>query len=209
MAHTLVDEFASATSAVLEPLSVEQYHAMIRQGILVEGAPIELIDGLLIRKDRRDKGGSIMTVGPRHVKTILLLTDLLNGLLDRTVAHVRSQQPVTLDGTSEPEPDLTVVLGKIADFTQHHPGPGVIPLVIEVADSSLSFDRGEKLRKYAAAGIPHYWIANLNDNVIEVYTQPQPELLIYAGQMICRRGDTVSFDMAEQCISLSVDDILA
>ena len=104
MPNTLVDEFANVKSATLEPLTVEQYHAMIKQGILVEGSPIELIDGLLVRKDRRDNGGSVMTVGPRHANTIVRLMSLLSSLIDGPNAHVRSQQPVTLDGTNERNP---------------------------------------------------------------------------------------------------------
>lgn len=209
MPTTFVDEVASATSVFIEPLTVDQYHAMIRQGILVEGAPVELLDGVLIRKDRRDKGGSIMTVGPRHTNTILLLTNLLGQLIDGQTAHVRPQQPVTLDGTSEPEPDLTVVLGKITDFAHHHPGPGAIPLVVEVADSSLSYDRGEKLKRYATAGIPCYWIVNLSADVVEVYTHPQPKLASYARQTTCGSGDAVSFDLVGNTICVSVDDILS
>lgn len=209
MADTLASDITKATSMVIEPLTVEQYHAMIRQGILVEGAPIELIDGLLIRKDRRDKEGSIMTVGPRHANTIIGLTDLLLSLVDRKRAHVRSQQPVTLDGTNEPEPDVSLVHGQISDFAHHHPGPGAIPLVVEVADSSLSFDRTEKLPKYAAAGIPTYWIVNLNNDTVEVYALPQPQLRSYQSDRLFHRGDTIPVEVAEMKLEVAVDDFLA
>jgi len=201
MPKTLVEQAFDVTSATLEPLTVEQYHAMIEQGILLEGSPIELIDGLLVRKDRRDKGGSIMTVGPRHANTIVRLSRLLESLVDGQQAHSRSQQPVTLDGTNEPEPDVSLVLGDFDDYDKHHPGPGAIALVVEVADSSLSFDRTEKLPKYAAAGIPFYWIVNLNNDTVEVYALPQPQLRTYQSDRLFQRGD--------QMLEVAVDDFLA
>ena len=209
MSNTLVDEVATAKFATLEPITVEQYHAMIKQGILLEGSPIELIDGLLVRKDRRDKGGNIMTVGPRHASTIIRLTRILSALIDGPDAHTRSQQPVTLDGTNEPEPDLSVVSGDIDEYAHHHPGPGAIALVIEVADSSLSFDRGEKFLKYASAGIPTYWIVNLNNDTVETYTRPQPKLRTYQSDRLYQRGDKISVDVVGKTIEVAVDDFLA
>lgn len=206
---TLVDEIASGTSAVLEPLTVEQYHAMIRQGILPEGAPIELIDGLLVRKDRRDKGGDIMTVGPQHALVLGELADRLRNLLRGVDVHVRDQLPVTLNGIQEPEPDIAVAIGKRRDYPGHHPGPGALPLVIEIADSSLGFDRGEKQKKYAVAGIPAYWIVNLDENIVEVYSLPQPQSATYNDRTDYRPGDAISFEVAETRFEISVDDILS
>lgn len=208
MLPSLVDEFAQRTSAVLEPLTVEQYHAMIAGGILPEGAPIELIDGLLVRKDRRDQGGSIMTVGPRHALVLGELADRLRDLLRDAPVHVRDQLPVTLNQMQEPEPDVAVATGKRSDYRGHHPGPNEVPLVVEIADSSLQFHRREKLRSYAAAGIPCYWIVNLNQNVIEVYTGPEPEQSTYRDRTEYRCGETVSLEIEENPITIAVDEIL-
>lgn len=209
MSSTFVDQVVNATSAFIEPLTVEQYHAMIRQGILVEGAPIELIDGLLVRKDRRDKEGSILTVGPRHAFVVKTICRLLGELLQGHRCHVQSQQPVTLNGIQEPEPDVAVVNGHEDDFRDHHPGPGDVPLVIEVADSSLAFDRGEKLKKYAAAGIPVYGIVNLNEELVEVHTQPEPQSATYADRTDSRRGEMLAFEVAGNRFELPVSDILS
>lgn len=209
MSTTLVEEFAMAVPATLEPLTVDQYHEMIRQGILVEGSPIELIDGLLVRKDRRDNGGSILTVGIRHANTIIALTEILMSVLDRSTCHVRSQQPITLDRTNEPEPDLSVATGKITDYARQHPGPDDVLLVVEVADSSLSFDRGEKLRKYASAGIPTYWIVNLNNDTVEVYTQPDPIARSYRHDMIQDRDCVLSLEVAGVTMELAIADFMA
>ncbi|MGE0375210.1 MAG: Uma2 family endonuclease [Planctomycetaceae bacterium] len=208
MSQTLLEEFTGVTSAVLAPLTVEQYHAMIRAGILPEGAPIELIDGLLIRKDRRDKGGSIMTVGPRHSMVLLESAEVLRTLLKGVNVHVREQQPITLNDIQEPEPDVAVALGKASSYADQHPGPGDVPLVIEVADSSLAFDRRDKLQKYAAAGIPMYWIVNLNDDVIEVYSLPQPQLATYQDRSDYRPGDTISVVIAGTTVNIPAADVL-
>jgi Uma2 family endonuclease len=85
--------------------------------------------------------------------------------------HVDSQDPVTLPA-SEPEPDATVVRGEPDDYEDHRPGPADVPLVAEVSDSSLSHDRKYKKSMYAAAGIAVYWVVNLIDRRVEVYSGP-------------------------------------
>lgn len=209
MSATLVEELAGFKSVAIEPITVGQYHAMIREGILLEGSPIELIDGLLIRKDRRDNEGTIMTVGPRHASTIIRLTRILSSLIDGPEAHTRCQQPVTLDDTNEPEPDVSVVHGDVDDYTSHHPGPGNIALVIEVADSSLLFDRREKSIKYAAAGIPCYYIVNLNNNTVEVFTQPQPDAGTYNSSAILGRDAMLRIEVGDLTVEVAVDDFMA
>ena len=208
MATTLLDEARTAVSVALEPLTVQQYHTMIETGILEEGVPIELIDGLLVRKDRRDQGGDIMTVGPRHANVVKRIHRLLADLIQGHRCHVQSQQPVTLNGIQEPEPDVAVVLGHEDDYDDHHPGPSALPLVIEVADSSLGIDQGRKQENYAVAGIPNYWIVNLRHDNIEHYVNPQPHLEKYEYHSTHRAGDTVSFEALGQTFELSVDDIL-
>jgi Uma2 family endonuclease len=84
---------------------------------------------------------------------------------------VEAQQPVTLsDG--EPEPDGAVVRGTRRQYGDRHPGPMDVALVIEVADSSLEWDRTTKKHNYARAGIPVYWIVNLCNGQLEVYSEP-------------------------------------
>jgi Uma2 family endonuclease len=142
-------------------LSVEQYHDMARQGILVDGDPVELLEGLLVKK---------MTISPSH----RLATRLVRVALERVVPpgfYVDAPSPVTLQ-RSEPEPDVVLVRGTDRDYSQRHPGPADLPLIVEVADSSLRRDQGFKKVIYAKASIPVYWIVNLIDRCVEVYSDP-------------------------------------
>jgi Uma2 family endonuclease len=160
----------TATHAPREPaipdvpiyrLSVEQYHAMARAGILTEDDPVELLEGWLVQK---------MTKYRPHV----IATGLVRRALERLLPagwYVAVQDPITT-ADSEPEPDVAVVRGEERDYPDRHPGPGDVPLVVEVADSSLTQDQGAKKRLYAGAGIAVYWIVNLIDGRIEVYADP-------------------------------------
>lgn len=145
----------------LAPLTVEQYRAMARAGILEEGAPIELLEGLLVSK---------MTKYPPHRVATQLLLDALRAALPQGW-HVAVQEPVTL-ADSEPEPDLAVVRGGYRDYLEHHPGPADLALVVEVADATLTRDQVGKRRIYARAGIVVYWVVNLVDGQIEVSSDP-------------------------------------
>ena len=141
--------------------SVAEYHKLIDAGILTEDNPVELLEGWIVPK---------MTRKPPHDGTI----DLANGVLLTYVVlgwFVRIQQAIAT-ADSEPEPDLVVVRGDRRSFLQRHPGPTDIGLLIEVSDTTLSQDRHVKGRLYAHSGIPSYWIINLADGWIEVYTDP-------------------------------------
>lgn len=157
---------APAPSGAPDPLyrvSVEQYHDMIRKGIFKDGDPVELLEGVLVRK---------MTKHQPHCFATQTLRDLLPRLLP-SGWFVIDQDPVTT-ADSEPEPDVSVIRGTRRQYLEQgrHPGPPETGLVIEVADSSLDHDRTTKYRVYARAGIPTYWIVNLVDRQVEVYTGP-------------------------------------
>jgi len=142
-------------------LRVDQYHAMIRAGILTPDDPVELLEGWLVYK---------MPKNPPH----RVATRLTQTALERVVPanwYVDAQAPITLED-SEPEPDLVVVRGTPRLYLDRHPGPAELALVIEVADASLLRDRGAKKRIYARAGIAVYWLINLPDRRCEVYTDP-------------------------------------
>ncbi|WP_437228168.1 Uma2 family endonuclease [Planctomicrobium sp. SH661] len=204
---TLLTELLPQAS--LSPLSVAQYHAMIQGGILPEGEPLELIDGLLIRKDRRDSRGDIMTVGPRHAKVTKLLVRMLNRLLTSGEVYVQSQLPITLSDQCEPEPDVAVILGDEADESfDHHPSPPGVLLVIEVSDSSLIWDRTSKLRIYAEAEIPEYWIVNLAAGVIEVYRNPDVESHCYREQIDVLPAESLHFKICDQSFSFQAGEVL-
>jgi Uma2 family endonuclease len=142
-------------------LSVAQYHAMAAAGILTENDPVELLEGWLVRK---------MTKHRPHSRATLRTRRALEGALPAGW-YVDTQEPITtLD--SEPEPDVLVLRGEEADYPDRHPGPADVALVVEVADSSLAYDRGTKKRIYARAGITVYWIVNLIERQVEVYSDP-------------------------------------
>lgn len=159
--HEAVADDAEITPANLYRLSLEQYHAMARAGILTDDDPVELLDGLLVRK---------MTKYRPHTMTTGLLRDALSEIVV-PACYVDAQEPVTT-ANSEPEPDLLVVRGRRRDYADRQPGPEEVVLVVEVADTTLRRDRGVKKRIYAAARLPVYWIVNLKERQIEVYTDP-------------------------------------
>src|SRR5712692_8749886 len=116
-------------------LSVEQYHEMARAGILTEDDPVELLEGWLVTK---------MTKNPPHS----VATHAIRRALDEMIPagwFVDSQEPLTTDD-SEPEPDAMVVRGHWRDYTERHPSPSAVVLVVEVADSTLQNDRTIKKR---------------------------------------------------------------
>lgn len=144
--------------------TVAQYHAMRDAAILGEDDCVELLDGILVPK---------MTKKPPH----RLVTGLVRAALERLVPegyYVDSQEPITT-ADSEPEPDVLVVRGDRRDYSNRHPGPTDVPLVIEVADDSISRDKEIKRPLYARAGIAQYWIIDVNARVIETYREPQGE----------------------------------
>jgi Uma2 family endonuclease len=167
-------ESAVAVAAVTAPAetgltlwrcSVEKYRQMVRTGIIGPDDRVELLDGLIVEK---------MTKSPRHCLVARRLRDALERYIPKGW-HVDSQDPVTLP-TSEPEPDATVVRGEPEDYENHRPGPADVPLVAEVSDSSLSHDRKFKKSMYAAARIAVYWVVNLIDRCVEVYSSPSGSL---------------------------------
>ena len=142
--------------------SIPEYHRMAQLCILTEDDNIELLEGYLVHHHRPRT--------PLHDGTLSLVFEYLLSIIPDGW-RVRNQSGVTLSD-SEPEPDLAIVRIDPADYMQHHPGPADIALVIEVADSSLDGDRADKCRIYARAGIQEYWIVNLVDTQIEVYSSP-------------------------------------
>ncbi len=139
-----------------------EYERMVAKDIFGPDDRIELIDGELVVKEPQHSP---------HATAILLVQDALRGTFGRGWS-VRSQMPVALDKTSEPEPDVVVVRGGPRDYTKAHPAKPV--LVVEVSLSRLAFDRRRKGSLYARAGLPDYWIVNVPERVLEVYREPVP-----------------------------------
>src|SRR5262245_36671009 len=139
-----------------------EYDRLVELGVF-EGDPVELIGGHLVVAEPQY---------PYHASAISAVDYALRSVLPPGWV-VRLQAPISLDDESEPEPDLAVVPGRPADYRHAHPARPV--LVIEVAESSVAFDRVHKGSLYARAEIQDYWIVDLVDRVLEVYRDPGPD----------------------------------
>jgi Uma2 family endonuclease len=141
----------------------EEYDRMVDAGILREGEKVELIDGEILHK---------MTQGEPHATGVWLAQYALQQSFGPGFA-VRVQLPLAPDDFSEPEPDLAVLRGSPRDYDGVHP-PAAL-LVVEVADTSLGFDRRRKAGLYARAGIPEYWVVNLVEGRLKVHRDAEPK----------------------------------
>jgi Uma2 family endonuclease len=157
----LLAEASSIEIRDLKRMTVDQYDELARLGVL-DDPRVELVNGFMVRK---------MTKRPAHSSTLGVLQEILRNLIPKGW-HIRVEQPIRIPPYDEPEPDLAIVRGVHSDYRHRHPGPDDVAMVVEVSDSSLRLDRGDKLRAYARAGIASYWIVNLVDRRIEAYRAP-------------------------------------
>jgi len=197
MTISLLDDLRDGIEVHLAPLTVDQYQQMIRDGILPDGETIELIQGALLYKDRRDQTGGIMTHGPRHLRALNKLMALLSQWVTSRKVFLQVQGPVVVSETSEPEPDCCLVRGTPDDFTNDVPQAADVVAVFEVAYSSLQSDRRTKQRLYASAGISIYVIVNLQDNRIEVLSNPSTVDGKYLSSPEYGPLETVTIELAE------------
>lgn len=186
--------------ASIARFSVARYQQMIETGILTAEDKVELLENYVVLKMPRN---------PLHDSTVQqLLRPLLRCLPPDW--DVRIQLAIELLD-SQPEPDFALVRGSAVDYKAHHPGPADIGTVIEVANSSLLRDQRDKTRIYARGGIPTYWIINLVDQRVEVYTQPSGPTPVpsYGSFQIYQPGDTVPLVLDGNAVgTLPVADLL-
>ncbi|HEY9638237.1 MAG TPA: Uma2 family endonuclease [Coleofasciculaceae cyanobacterium] len=175
--------------------TVEQYHQMAQAGILTENDRVELIRGEIVE---------MSPIGRRHAACVNRLNALFNQRLAQAVI-VGVQNPVELDDSSEPQPDL-VLLRRRADFYEAgHPQPQDIFLLVEVADTTVEFDREVKIPLYAKDGISEVWLVDINAQCLEVYRQPSPNG--YQNIQKYYRGQSV-FVQAFPEVSFTLDEVL-
>jgi len=177
-----------------------EYERLIDLGAFRPGEPLELVGGALVVREPQS--------GP-HATAVGLVEDTLRQVFGAGWT-VRTQGPIALDEDSELEPDIAVVPGSRRDYSRGHPSHPV--LLVEVADSSLEFDRREKAGLYARAGIADYWIVNLVDNVLEVYRDPvadpdRPYGWRYGSALTLRAGDLVA-PLAAPATPVAAADLL-
>jgi len=175
--------------------TVDEYYRMAEAGILREDDRVELLNGEIVR---------MSPIGKDHAACVDVLTELFVALV-RGRAQVRIQGPVRLGRHGEPQPDVAL-LGPRADrYRSGHPEPPDVLLVVEVADTSLDYDREVKIPEYARAGISEAWLVDLVGEAVEVHRDPAPDG--YRDVRRARRGETVDV-AAFPGIEIGVDDIL-
>jgi Uma2 family endonuclease len=190
------DMAAPTTNGVrLRPISVAEYHRMGETGILGPDERVQLVNGRIIE---------MPPIGPRHASHVSRIRRLLAARFEDR-ATVREQQPLTLDSRSEPEPDVVIARSSPEDYESDHPTAADALLVVEVSDSTLSTDRGEKLAAYAKSGVPEYWIVNLVDGVLERYAEPDG--VTYRERSVARSGERAA-PRAFPDDAIAVDEIL-
>jgi Uma2 family endonuclease len=168
MAHVVADEVG---------FTRERYLALFEQGVLDPEDRVELLEGVVV---------AMAPSNPRHAVATALVAEALRAAVG-SAAAVREQHSFDAGPHSVPEPDVAVVPGRHTDYLKSHPNRA--HLVVEVAEYSLPQDRLTKLRIYAAAGVPEYWIVNLRDDVVEVHRAPDTDAPAYRQRRIARRGE--------------------
>jgi Uma2 family endonuclease len=171
--------------------TIEEYHRLIELGVFSESDRLELI------------AGEIISMSPKGLRHELVLRRLLREipLIVGNKAIWQCQSPIFIPPNSEPEPDLTILKLRDDEYATFRPQPKDILLLIEVSDSTLNYDRITKLQLYAAAGITDYWIFNLADNWLEVYSEPGKKeylnrRIIYRDRMVTLLGN-LSLDLSK------------
>jgi Uma2 family endonuclease len=188
------------TMAGFRRFSVAEYHRLIELGMLTEDDNLELLEGYLVHK---------MSRNPPHDAAIQKGMKKWLRLLPPGW-DLRVQSAITLT-ESEPEPDFAIVRGDETAYVTRHPTPADIGLVVEVSDSTLPGDRDDKARIYARAGIECYWIVNLNDRQVEVYTSPSGPVPDpkFAQRADHRSGDSLSLVLGGTAlVQVAVQDLL-
>jgi hypothetical protein len=176
--------------------SVKDVRVMLQQGILPEDSSTELLNGLIVTKDRGDRGGAAGMIGLKHRVCVEKLSNL-RSVINSTARHVQSQQPVECGDESTPEPDFIVVRGTVGDYTEREVTAADVLCVIEVADTSYERDSGEKLIVYARAGVPVYVIIHLTPRTAEVHTDPDRTAGYYATRRVVNERETLAIPLGE------------
>jgi Uma2 family endonuclease len=174
--------------------SIEEYETMAATGILAEDDRVELIDGEIVE---------MSPIGDLHAAAVATLTNLLkNRVGDRAWLWV--QGPVRVPPRSKPQPDVALL--RVRAYRHEGATTSDALLFIEVADTSLQYDRTVKLRLYAHAGIPEYWIADVNTDTLEVYRSPSGDG--YANRQVLGHGESIA-PLAFPDAAIPIDAIFA
>jgi len=153
------------TTVTVKRFTLSEYHRLGELGFFGPDERVELIRGEIILMPKKQT--------PHSVCNTNLLRVLITLLVERVT--IRGQEPIILLADTEPQPDVVIARNRADNYLSSHPQPADILLVVEISDSTLSYDQRKKLSIYAEDGISHYWIFNLVDNWLEVYSEPYQE----------------------------------
>jgi Uma2 family endonuclease len=176
--------------------SVEEYHRMAGAGLFGEDDRVELVEGEII---------DMAPIGSRHAACVDRLNRLLVTRLGEAVI-VRVQSPVSVSDLSEPQPDIAVLAPRSDFYAGAHPGPAEIVLVVEVADTTVGYDRNVKVPLYGRAGVAEAWVVDLANEVVDMWSTPCADG--YTDTRRAARGDEVVIAAGGLGVTLAVDEIL-
>ena len=180
--------------AIRHAFTVDEWHRMGEAGLFGEDARMELLDGEVIE---------MPPIGSPHAGCVNVLNRLLmTGLGHRAVLAV--QNPVLLDNRSEPQPDIAVLAPRADMYSKSHATPEEILLLIEVADTTLAFDRGRKASYYAGVGVGETWVVDLAGQQVLVMRQPASGGYRHIRNL--PQGATLDIEAFED-VRLAVDDV--
>ena len=174
--------------------TVKEYHQMAKVGILKQDDRVELIAGEIVK---------MAPIGIPHAGCVRRLSGIFNKLLSGK-AVVDTQNPIDLNDESEPQPDLVLLRWRDDYYAGKHPRPEDIFLLIEVADSTIKYDREVKIPLYAENGIYEVWLIDINQELVEVYRQNVGNS--YQQQQQFVRGDRLTIETFDD-MSLTVEEI--
>lgn len=175
--------------------TVEEYYRMAEAGIISKDERVELIEGEIV---------AMAAIGTGHAACV----DRLNYFLSQRVGNralVRVQNPTRLDRFSEPQPDIALLRPRADFYAFAHPGPADVSLVVEVADTTVGFDREVKIPLYARAGIPEAWLVDLTGDCMTAYRKPSAQVSQDVQRL--QRGQSLFPEAFPDC-ALAVEDIL-
>jgi Uma2 family endonuclease len=176
--------------------TVDEYHRMGETGIIGEDERVELIEGEIVQ---------MAPIGPRHIGCVINANRLfVTQLGDRAV--VSPQNPVIIRPRSEPQPDLVLLRLRPVSYSRERPRSEDVLLAVEVADTTVRYDRLVKARLYARAGIPEFWLCLATEGAVEIYRRPAVDG--YADVTVHDAGQAVS-SLAFPDVSFAVTDFFA
>jgi len=175
---------------------ITEWQQMGEAGIFSPESHLELINGEIIE---------MPSIGCNHAGHVIRLISFFASYINKQKAIVNSQNPLQLGDLSEPEPDFMLLKPREDFYSSRHPTADDVLLLIEVADSSLSYDQNQKMHCYALHNIPEYWLLNLNDSCLEVYRRPRGEN--YEEKTTLRSGDNITLSQLPD-LTVAISDIL-